>query len=254
MQIYQKGECWEEKGHDLTFSYTKVILKHGDDFFYARTNLRLLSPIDVSELHAVPIPIEHIRPLYSADLTQAPTPLPDDTYVKVTNLLSGCSHSEHPPSAVVLAEARICETLRKHAHPNIGEYIGCITQDERITGLCFTKYDKTLADRLSDAEDLIEREVCLDIRRGIEHLHRLGITHNDINPYNIMFKSDGTAVLIDFDSCAHVGEKLLKGGGWADEAYSFASTTNDYTALQKIEDIIESQWTDAKAKCQEEKS
>ena len=251
MEIYEKGEIWEEEGDGLTFSYTKVILRSGDAFFQARTNLRLTSAINANELDVIPIPIECIRPPYSAELSRAPTPLPVDTYVKSASLLDCESGVELGPSALVLAEARICETLKKNPHPNIAQYIGCVTQGDRITGLCFTRYDKTLADHLSGKGNLVGREVCLDIKRGIQHLHRLGITHNDINPYNIMFKPDGTAVLIDFDSCAHVGEKLLKGGGWEDQIYKYANPVNDYTALKKIEEIIEVQWTKTNAKCQE---
>ena len=50
-----------------------------------------------------------------------------------------------------------------------------------------------------------------DILKGIRHLHSLGLVHNDINPANIMLDNNGTAVLIDFDSCRRVGESL--GGG-----------------------------------------
>ena len=251
MEVYQKGECWEEKGSEVTFSHTKIILKRGDDFFYAATNLHLPSSIDISKLDPIPIPIDHIRPFFSAELTRAPTPLPDHTFVKVPCLMDCGSDVKYPPNALVLIEAQICETLKQYPHSNIAEYIGCVTQDDRIMGLCFAKYDKTLADRLSDQDDLVELEVTLAIRRGIEYLHRLGIMHNDINPHNIMFKSDGTPVLIDFDSCAHVGEKLVKGGGCEDEDYTHATPMNDYTALKKIEDIINRQWSDAKAKFQE---
>ena len=66
-----------------------------------------------------------------------------------------------------------------------------------------------------------------------------------------MFKSDGAPVLIDFDSCAHVGENLVKVGGREDQYYTHAAPMNDYTALKKIEDIINSQWSDANAKSQE---
>lgn len=39
-------------------------------------------------------------------------------------------------------------------------------------------------------------------------MHTLGYGHNDINPRNILFDKNGTAVLIDFDSCCPLGEKL----------------------------------------------
>jgi serine/threonine protein kinase len=247
MEIYEKGEIWDGEDDNLAFSYTKVILRKGDAFSYARTYVRLTSPINVEELDAIPIPIQDIWPPYSADLTRAPTPIPVNCYVKNISLLDCGSDVEPPPSALVLAEARICENLKKCPHPNIAQYIGCVAQGDRITGLCFTRYDMTLADRLLDRGHSVGRDVCLGIRHGIQHLHRLGLTHNDINPYNIMFKSDGTPVLIDFDSCTYVGEKLLKGGGWEDQIYEYASPANDYAALKKIEEIIDGQWKNIRA-------
>jgi serine/threonine protein kinase len=106
----------------------------------------------------------------------------------------------------------------------------------------------TLAALLQAGDHPISRDVCVGIKRGIRHLHRLGFSHNDINPYNIMFKSDGTPVIIDFDSCARIGEKLVKGGGWEDQIYEFASPANDYSALEKLEEIINSR---KENKCQD---
>jgi serine/threonine protein kinase len=126
----------------------------------------------------------------------------------------------------------------KSPHPNIAQYIGCITRRNRISALCFTKYHLTLAARLDEDCLLDPDDICSGIKRGIQHLHGLGLSHNDINPHNIMFKSDGTPVIIDFDSCQTVGEKLLKGGGWDDQIYDVASPANDYAALEKIEETI----------------
>ncbi|KAK5798648.1 hypothetical protein VI817_004938 [Penicillium citrinum] len=59
------------------------------------------------------------------------------------------------------------------------------------------------------------------LRAGILHLHSLGLFHNDINPGNVMLDEDGNFILIDFDSCRHIGEdlKVSKTGrtyGWHD--------------------------------------
>ena len=67
MEIYEKGEVWDGDGVNLTFSYTKVILRKGDAFFYARKDGRLTSPINVGKLDGIPIPIQDIWPPYSAD-------------------------------------------------------------------------------------------------------------------------------------------------------------------------------------------
>jgi serine/threonine protein kinase len=247
MDIYEKGQIWLDDGDGLVYSHTKFILRTGDAFFHAQT-LQRLGPINVDELDAVPIPIHEVWPPYSADLTRAPIPLPTDCYVKYANLLDCGTGIDPPPSDLVLAEAQICEILKNNPHRNIAEYIGCITKGDRITALCFARYNMTLANRLKDDDHPVGQDVCVGIEHGIQHLHNLGYSHNDINPHNIMFNSEGTPIIIDFDSCAKVGKKLAKRGGWEDQIYEYASPANDFSALERIKNIIDNQ---RKHKCQE---
>jgi len=78
--------------------------------------------------------------------------------------------------------------------------------------------------------------MCIGIKSGIEHLHSRGFSRNDVNPYNIMFKLDGTAVIIDFDSHPRIGEKLVKGGA---QFYEFTNPEKDYSGLKHIEESID---------------
>lgn len=239
MEIYERGEIWDGEGDNLTYCYTNVILRNGNNFFSARTSVRLGEAINIEELESLPISIDDICPPYSLDFSLAPIPLPVDCYIKRPSLLDCGTGAGSRPSDLLLAEARICEILKKSPHPNIANYIGCISRDNRIEALCFAKYHGTLATRLNEDYPLDRDDICRGIKLGIQHLHRLGLSHNDINPYNIMFKSDDTPVIIDFDSCQIIGEKLLKGGGWGDQIYEIASPENDYTALEKIQEIID---------------
>jgi serine/threonine-protein kinase PpkA len=50
-------------------------------------------------------------------------------------------------------------------------------------------------DRLSTAEAL---EIARDIASGLAYAHEKGFVHRDVKPGNIMFRSNGTAVLADF--------------------------------------------------------
>jgi serine/threonine protein kinase len=240
MEIHELGEVWNGEADDLIYSYTNVILRKGDTFFSSRTFIRLgsKSAINIDELEPIQIPIQDIQPPYSVDFTLAPIPLPVNSHVKYPSLLDCGTDSETRPSDLLLSEARICEILKKFPHPNIASYIGCITRDNRITALCFEKYNKTLTDRFN-MDYPLTHDIDHGIKLGIQHLHSLGLSHNDINPHNIMFKSDGTPIIIDFDSCQIIGEKLLKGGGWNDQFYSVASPANDYAALEEIEKRIE---------------
>lgn len=91
--------------------------------------------------------------------------------------------------------------------------------------------------------DPFNREACLHgIEDGVEHLHRLGLVHNDLKPSNIMVDGDGaTPVIIDFDSCRREGEKLgLKWGtrGWAKEGITHANRENDLYGLAKIKEFL----------------
>lgn len=239
IQVVEQGECWTAVGEDLAYSHTAVIFRDGDEFYYAHTKRRYQSSdqIDPNNLELHPIPIEDIWPPFSCDLTPAPDPVPEDCYIKRPSLVCYNETDNVRLSDLLLEEARTCEILKKHPHPNIAQYMGCVVQDGRITGLCFFKYDTTLAVRLNDLDRPVHQDKCCNaIKRGIEHLHSLGIIHNDLNPYNIMLKSDDTPVIIDFDSCRRDGDKLVKGGtmGWADESVEYASPKNDYDGLKRI--------------------
>ncbi|KAH8744393.1 hypothetical protein F5883DRAFT_439941 [Diaporthe sp. PMI_573] len=76
-----------------------------------------------------------------------------------------------------------------------------------------------------------------------EHLHSLGLAHNDISPPNIMFDNAGQAVLINLDSCAPLGNVITKSGlvtGWKGpidgygRQYDRSSAECDKEAIQEI--------------------
>lgn len=77
------------------------------------------------------------------------------------------------------------------------------------------------------------------IRAGIQHLHSLGLIHNDINPANVMFDGDGIPVVIDFDSCRGVGEGLRgtetkRTHQWHDPRVDVALEKNDLDAWEEL--------------------
>jgi serine/threonine protein kinase len=254
MKIVEANDIFREDDDDVVFIYTKVFLKEGDQPFYATVNARntVALSIPLSAIDAIPIPAAHISPPYLPSLTRAPEPLPSDCFVKRPCLVyygdaAGASSSDSI-AALVLHEARICETLRRHPHPNVARYHRCVVDGAgRISGPCFAHYAKTLAeavaaaDRGSTRRRRGERESWLaQIANGIRHLHSLGLIHNDINPSNIMLDAAGGPVIIDFDSCQPVGQKLgLKGAtsGWtsaASDAADVAKYSNYYEGLSML--------------------
>ncbi len=57
----------------------------------------------------------------------------------------------------------------------------------------------TLKDRIGNGMSVAEvLDVACDVARGLEYAHKKGVVHRDVKPGNILFKSDGTAVLADF--------------------------------------------------------
>jgi len=138
-------------------------------------------------------------------------------------------------------EAEVCEILRASPHPNIAQYLGCIVENDRITGLCFVKYDMNLSERVTKDSHPFDTDLFLrGIQKGIRHLHSLDLIHCDLNPTNILMNGD-TPVIGDFDSCRRKGEKLgFKAGtiGWTSEDFKFARPENDQYGLSKIRDFL----------------
>jgi serine/threonine protein kinase len=84
---------------------------------------------------------------------------------------------------------------------------------------------------------LNKEAIMAGMRSALEHLHSLGLAHNDFNVSNIMLSSDGQPILIDFGSCQPVGLPLISMAtqGWFDEPFECVSkTSNDWAALTKL--------------------
>lgn len=83
----------------------------------------------------------------------------------------------------LLREAAVLETLVKQPHPSIVKYFGCVVKEERISHLCLQRCLCNLTELRDMGATPSEQQRLLDeIRQGIEHLHNLGLAHNDINP------------------------------------------------------------------------
>jgi serine/threonine protein kinase len=121
----------------------------------------------------------------------------------------------------VLQEIQVCEKFKLRPHPNIAEYIGCEVQGGRVSGICFKRYKESLQQRLNPGHlnkrmfahssrlDVAWcRNIVAGIEKGLEHLHTLGLVHNDLNPANIMLDERETPIIIDFGSCRRIGESL----------------------------------------------
>ena len=149
-------------------------------------------------------------------------------------------------SALLLHEAETLERLAQHKqHPNIIRYRGCIVERDRIVGIVLDRHPVTLQQRLTgDMEDLstddaeiFDKDLCIKrIESAAEHIHSLGLAHNDLNPSNIML-NQGKPIVIDFGSCQPFGKALVSAGtpGWVDvDCCTTSALRNDEMALDRI--------------------
>ncbi|KAK0492913.1 kinase-like domain-containing protein, partial [Armillaria luteobubalina] len=223
----------------------------GEDFFYFQSTTRRSRGEDDTALAAlsrqailVPCSLHQISP--PLVLTRAPQPLPDDCYVKVGRMLH--FHPEDLDKSAVwplmIKEAQVCEILMNHPHRNVTRYYGYVEKDGLMTGLYYKRYRQTLDDAVkkgaiprSDIESSLDQ-----IKEGIDHLHGLGLVHNNINPSNIMLDTDSTLVIIDFDSCRKPGESMLE-GKYGTFPFSNEETTstfeNDFYGVEKTHEWMD---------------
>jgi serine/threonine protein kinase len=245
MEVCSQNATFVEENGDYKFDYTKIIVREADQYYYAHTSRRYstTSEIDITELDLVPIPMSEIWPPFPKQFTRAPEPLPEGCYIKRPSLLyyDNTKASSEELGSLLLSEARVYEILRAHPHPNIAQYLGCIVENDKITGLCLVKYGIDLDDRVTKDSRPFDRDLYLQgIRQGIRHLHSLDLIHCDINPSNILMDGD-TPVIVDFDSCRDKGEKLgMKAGteNWTSWDFKFAMPENNENGLAKIRDVL----------------
>ncbi|KAK4700576.1 hypothetical protein P7C70_g5667, partial [Phenoliferia sp. Uapishka_3] len=148
----------------------------------------------------------------------------DTTYLEMTT-----RHLEH--------EVATFETLKHHPHPNICEYRGCLVDEGFVTGIVLKEYPEDL----SYCREKVNRQMVMrDIGAAIQHLHSLGIIHNDVNPGNIILPADlSRAVLIDFDSSRPEGYKFCDSDrryteGFSKEELDISEKENDLYGLERI--------------------
>ena len=78
MEVCEQNEAFVEEHGDLVFSHTKIILREGDQYYYAITSrcYPSTSKVNLLELDLVPILSSQIWPLFLTQFARAPKLLP----------------------------------------------------------------------------------------------------------------------------------------------------------------------------------
>lgn len=196
------------------------------------------------------IPDEEVYPNIPSQppLTHAPDSIDHPTYIKRPGLNSFEDMRGTPfvPKAI-LQETLIMEQISKAAHPNIIHYYGCRTRRGRICAIVLEELEQTLTQLTPTTEfDTLDKTKFADgVESALEHLHSLGLAHNDLNPDNIMIRrgkdDEIHPVLIDFGSCQPFGKPLDSLGtvGWYDKPFFHSELEHDTFGLAKLRRWLE---------------
>lgn len=244
MEVLQKNEAFKWIDGKMKFSYVQIFVRQDGILYSGKWTNRVDSPTTLDDLQEVKrVPTEdrgpEVNPTWSA------------VYVKTPSLLAFVDGNLQNQ---ITHEVEACEILRKNPHPKIATYYGYTETHGRVSGLCFKRYTSTLLEAanpqrlgkvtfLSSGRELVKESMKsgLDgISDAIKHLHSLGLVHNDINPANIMLDEDDTLILIDFDSCRHVGESLRntetkRTRHWHDPSVDVSLEKNDLDAFKDLQ-------------------
>ena len=224
----------------------------GLDFYHQRegsSNYRLIDP-------------RRYCPKAPRGLKEVAQPIADYVHVKPPRMWCWPAHKEEDELDYLrmrfLREALIFEKFRYDTHPNIATYHGCVIKDGLIRAICMSKYKYTLEDavnpngvrkhdfqygvtgpRLKAGRELYETTML----RGLRKLHEKGLVHSDLKPSNLMLRSDGSCVLIDFDSCVAIGTDLRdvmvgRTPGWHDPRVTYLDENVDYDAIEEIKEWL----------------
>ena len=144
---------------------------------------------------------------------------------------------------LLLKDAHIMERISQDPHPNIVRYHGIRVRRGRVTGLVLDRHERTLLSHLEAGLELANTPFMRALEAAVDHLHSLGLAHNDINPENIMVNKRWQPVLIDFGSCRPFGERLMTAGtpGWTDEKDDrpmWSEQKHDFFALDRVRDWL----------------
>lgn len=233
-----------ENGHQIFLRSTFAFVTGDYRVYFGQAPIRKkeLSPEDIKE-RLKRVPDEDVFPEAQSHITTVSIPVTGNVYIKGPKLtIYDDVEGTGLLSKLLLQEAEILELLTRNQHPNLIRYHGCIVERGRIIGLVLDRYSTTLENRLEDGAPRFDAKPCMNcLTSAVEHLHSLGLAHNDLTPMNIMVDEYDTPIIVDFGSCRPFGKDLITAGtpGWVDEEFVTSDQRHDKIALRKIETWLE---------------
>ncbi len=235
--LLETHESWSDEGGEFTHvGYVIAWEEDGKVFRLEHEG----TTFDLERLEAPsPIPPEHLTTPWLSGYVEAPQPLPPTTFVKSIPPIRYTPHAPMVPSQLMRKEIEVYTGLSRAPHPNICPFYGCVRDGHRATALVLKKVPHELPDqwRFATPDIIVPKLVILrGVKQGLDHLHNLGIVHNDINKANILLDESLDPVIIDFNIALPEGEprdEWLGTPGWYKKS-SISSRENDIFALGLI--------------------
>ncbi|KAK7995111.1 serine/threonine-protein kinase [Apiospora arundinis] len=244
------GESFEDDGSgNLAFKCTKLLLidqtTHRAWVGTAnipKKQLKLEQAVDCLR----PVPNHHIYPTVTPDLplvVSAKYVSSPDDWIKRPDIFV---YSQVAGTTMIaddfMEEIRILQTIHESPHPNIVKFKGCIEDADRVVAVLLKRYRITLEVRVEGYnQPAFDARACLrEIEAGIEHLHSLGLAHNDLNPSNIMVNEHDKPVIVDMGSCRRIGQELHQMGtpDWNEGFEECSSVVNDQIGLECLSEWL----------------
>lgn len=233
---------WDSKANAIVTTF--LLITDDDEVFFGRASKdpeqMTLEEYTKALKH---VPDSQIFPERPAEepLTIAPDEQEGAIFVKRPGLYRYQPGLNMGTPQLVLSETLIMEALLRNPHPNIVRYHGCRVRRGRITAILLDEHEQTLSQLAETPEfsGFDRAEVYEAVNSAVEHLHSMGLAHNDINPDNIMFHNK-SPILIDFGSCQPFGKLLQSFGtpGWYKEAFRTSEKCHDTFSLGKLREWL----------------
>jgi hypothetical protein len=125
MEIIQSAEAFKPVGDKLEFDRVEGIVRYNSVVYFGKWQDRRHPPLSLSELYDVKrVETDDRGPEVQPSWTVASSKPSSSCYIKTPSLFDYACTPDLERR--ILREVETCEVLRKHPHPNVASYRGCL--------------------------------------------------------------------------------------------------------------------------------